>query len=99
MMQEIVRQAIGSAAGWVFAILVLRLSSFGIYLGRFLRWNSWDLVFNPLRLLGAATEPLRHPLAHAQSIAFSGLFTFFLVAMYLTMMAVSHFRHDLRSLD
>jgi uncharacterized membrane protein len=99
MMQEIVRRAVGPVTGWIFAILVLGLSSFGIYLGRFLRWNSWDLVFNPLRLLGSAAEPLLHPVAHAQSIAFSVLFAFFLVAMYLTMMAVTHFRREVRDFD
>ncbi|MFD1178321.1 DUF1361 domain-containing protein [Paenibacillus puldeungensis] len=41
---RLVQRRWGSWAGWAFSILVLLLSSFGIYLGRFMRWNSWDLL-------------------------------------------------------
>ena len=35
----------------VAIILVILLSSFGVYLGRYLRWNSWDLFFNAKNIL------------------------------------------------
>jgi uncharacterized membrane protein len=94
LMQEILRRMVGTVVSWLFALGVLALSSFGIYLGRFLRWNSWDVFFNPLRLLGDVAEQVRHPLQHFQTLVFSSLFAFFFVAMYLTLMAVTHFRHE-----
>src|SRR5687768_15042246 len=51
LMHDIVRRMIGRWAGWFFVLSVSLLSGLGIYLGRFLRWNSWDLLFRPLELL------------------------------------------------
>lgn len=47
----IVERLYGKIVGWCFAVIVLGLSSFGVYLGRFLRWNSWDVFHRPLYVL------------------------------------------------
>ncbi|GGA44885.1 DUF1361 domain-containing protein [Paenibacillus physcomitrellae] len=44
---EEVRRRFGVFLGWLFAGLMLGLGSFGIYMGRFVRWNTWDLWENP----------------------------------------------------
>ena len=41
----------GQATGWVVVAASLLLCGFGIYLGRFLRWNSWDAFTKPVQLL------------------------------------------------
>lgn len=96
LMQEIVRRLAGTVTSWAFAFVMLGLSSFGIYLGRFLRWNSWDVLSNPLRLLVDVTQPLIHPLSHMQTVVFSVLFALFLAAMYLTLAAVMNFQTEVR---
>jgi len=45
----------GPVAGWVMTVLVCMASGYAVFLGRFLRFNSWD-VLQPLHLLGRAVR-------------------------------------------
>jgi uncharacterized membrane protein len=78
LMQSVVRRRFGPLNGWFFALAVLAVSSFGIYLGRFERWNSWDLVTRPDALLADVWT-----LAEPRTAAVTVLFTAFLGATYL----------------
>jgi uncharacterized membrane protein len=94
LMQEIVRRAAGSVISWVFAVAALGLSGFGIYLGRFLRWNSWDVFFAPTQILGSLLAGLRHPAAHSETFVFSIIFAAFLMSMYLMLVSLMHLRQE-----
>jgi uncharacterized membrane protein len=48
--QLIVEQRFGAKTGWAMVIGAMLLSGFGVYIGRFLRWNSWEALTNPLGL-------------------------------------------------
>jgi uncharacterized membrane protein len=50
LMHRVCVRRFGRLTGWVFVALVSVLSGVGIYVGRFLRWNSWDVVLNPVDL-------------------------------------------------
>jgi uncharacterized membrane protein len=78
LMQSVVRRRVGHLGSWCFALAVLALSSFGIYLGRFERWNSWDLVTRPDALLADVWT-----LAELRTAAVTILFTAFLGMTYL----------------
>ncbi len=45
----------------------LFLSAFGIYLGRYLRWNSWDILHRPGALLGDVGDRFIHPFDHPRT--------------------------------
>lgn len=50
---------------------------FGIYLGRYLRFNSWDVLHDPGNLFAAIADRFLHPLSHLRTWSFticSGLF-------------------------
>lgn len=61
-------------------VVILFLSAFGIYIGRFLRWNTWDVVANPLQLFRSVTEiflyPSRHPRAWGFTLGYGILLLF-----------------------
>ncbi len=59
--------------------VVLFLAGFGVYLGRFLRWNSWDVVAQPGALFADAATALTSP----RALVFSALFGAFVGAGYL----------------
>jgi uncharacterized membrane protein len=46
----------------LFLYPVMFLNALGIYVGRYLRYNSWDVVTNPFRLAEDIWYLLRHPL-------------------------------------
>lgn len=82
-------QAVGRRMAWLAALGVLALSGFGVYLGRFGRFNSWDLLTRPRTLLyevGSAVQPL----ASTRTVAVTGLFAGFLVVSYLTLVAFAN---------
>lgn len=47
--------------------LVFVLSSFAIYIGRDLRWNTWDVITNPAGILFDLSERIINPTAHPQT--------------------------------
>jgi uncharacterized membrane protein len=80
-----VRRLVGSFLSWIAVLVALGLASFGIYLGRFERWNSWDAIGRPHALLASIHAHLADPAAHRGAVAYTALFTAFLACAYLVL--------------
>jgi uncharacterized membrane protein len=78
LMHAVARRLLGVMVAWALVVGVLAASSFGIYLGRVQRWNSWDLFVRPRALLGQIANGL-----HPAPLALTVLLTSFLLASYL----------------
>jgi uncharacterized membrane protein len=65
-------------------LLILFLGSFGVYLGRFLRWNSWDIISNPFKLLLSIGHRIVSPFDHVQTWGITVVFTVFFYLLYIT---------------
>lgn len=85
LMQQLVERAWGVVSGWVFVLLATGLASLGIYVGRFLRWNSWDVLHDPGALAGPIGARLRDPAGNARLIAFTALFALFFLFVYVSL--------------
>jgi len=89
LMQTVVRQWRGPAAGWAFAVVAIGLGSLGIYLGRFLRLNSWDALEHPSVLPRIAHAVARDPFAYQEAIMVTVLFTLALTFAYFLLYSVA----------
>lgn len=83
LMQEIVERRWGLFTGWLFVVIAAMLSSFGIYVGRFLRWNSWDVFVNPFRLSTDVLASLSTPFAMFKVLVVVSLFSIVTIGAYL----------------
>jgi uncharacterized membrane protein len=82
-MHVLVTRRFGAPAGWAFVAGATGLTGLGIYIGRFLRWNSWDLAVRP----GAVLEDLlvrgTSPAAQLRVIGVTGAFAAMFLVTYL----------------
>lgn len=75
----------GRIVGWAFAIATCGLSGLGIYLGRFLRFNSWDIITKPDALLIALLDRFVHPMSHPRTWGVTMLFGLLLLGVYVAL--------------
>jgi uncharacterized membrane protein len=94
LMQEIVERMLGRAAGWLFVLVVTGLSSFGIYIGRFMHWNSWDVWQQPFALARDIWNELRHPLANKEAYGFTFIFTLLFMFIYVALMIFGNLMYE-----
>jgi uncharacterized membrane protein len=69
---------------WTSALVILFLAGggFGIYVGRFLRWNSWDVITRPQVLIADLWGVIRHPFANMEELGLAVLLFGFLYVGY-----------------
>lgn len=78
-------RAFGTAVGWLIVLLACGLAGVGVAIGRFLRWNSWDALLNPLALV----QDLALRLPDLRLMALSGLLSVLVLLGYLVMQSLS----------
>ncbi len=75
----------GETTGVFFAMVCLVLSSYGVYLGRYLRWNSWDMFTHPDILLVELAQQWLSPWAHTSMYKVIIVFSAFQILAYFTL--------------
>jgi uncharacterized membrane protein len=88
LVQDVVRRAVGAAWSWVLVGGVLTIASAGVYLGRFQRLNSWDVVTRPGSVLRLAWMRANDPFGNPKLIAVVLLLTVFLSVAYVVFSAL-----------
>jgi uncharacterized membrane protein len=78
----------GALAAWSVVVPTLFLCAFGLYLGRFQRWNSWDLLTDPMGLLRMLLDRVAHPLSHTRTLGMTLIYGGALLVGYLVLPAL-----------
>jgi uncharacterized membrane protein len=97
LMQSLVRRSLGTVVSWLFALSSLVVGGFGIYIGRFLRFNSWDVLLNPKPLLQEILDWFRHPRSNSDAYIFALTFSIFFAAIYFVVVGILNLRKAERS--
>jgi uncharacterized membrane protein len=95
LVQMVARRIVGLAWSWVGVAGALALASFGVYLGRFVRFNSWDALIRPGRVLDVISNQVESPLQHPRMIAVLLALTAFLLVGYAVLYAFAGMRVEL----
>lgn len=83
-MELLLKKAKGKFIAAFIIYVVMWLNAFGIYIGRFLRFNSWDIFVNPFSLISGIVEIIFNPYDYRYVWAMCFCFAFFMAILYYT---------------
>jgi uncharacterized membrane protein len=83
-METILYKLRGKKFSLFIVFTVMWLNAFGIYIGRFLRYNSWDVITQPFSLFGEMLEMLLHPFTNKMEWGMILCYAVFMTLLYTT---------------
>ena len=74
----------------IFSTILLFIGSFGIYLGRYLRWNSWDILAEPFALIYDIGDRFINPFEHPRTWGVTLFMGLFLSVVYWSLRLIKY---------
>jgi len=94
-MHRAAAQVFSKKMSWIMVGWAVTACSFGVYLGRVQRWNSWDLLTQPYPLLKDALLSLANPLALKMTVGFSLL----ILIVYIVLKTFIQYESDQKKFE
>lgn len=94
LVQAVARGLTGPVASWACALGALAAAGVGIYLGRYLRWNSWDVLVQPAAVLRNAAARLDSPQLIGMSLVMAAFLTVAYTMLYVVLDAALDAQND-----
>ena len=92
---EVIIESISGRRFSLFLIfIVMWLNAFGIYIGRYLRFNSWDIIAQPFSLFKEMFEVLFHPLRNKMEWGMIAVYAVFMTVLYITIKKLAENFHE-----
>jgi uncharacterized membrane protein len=83
--EKVLEIYIGKGKTVYLTIAFLFLSGFGIYVGRYLRWNSWDVFVSPFAMSHDILSRLSEPIYHSRAFGLTIFIGFLLNLIYFSL--------------
>lgn len=81
-METIFKKKFGKTTSTYMTPIFIVLVAFGVYLGRYLRFNSWEILSQPLSIFESITSIIFNPKTNHNVWLFTALFALFLAVFY-----------------
>lgn len=65
--QRMLAKFMSARKSMVVVVVLLFIAAFGVYIGRFERWNSWDLIVHPFSVISDVLEKFTDPVSHLRT--------------------------------
>ena len=91
--EMILERITGRGFSLFIVFIVMWLNAFGIYIGRYLRFNSWDIVAQPFSLFKEMFEVLFHPLNNKMEWGMIAVYAVFMTVLYITIKKLGEIFH------
>lgn len=88
-MEKIWEERVPQINGWCFIMPVMFLNAWGVYIGRYLRFNTWDIVSSPFALMADIFDMLVHPMQKKYAWGMVLCFTGLMWVMYISLKQLS----------
>ena len=89
-MEKLIASKVKRIPTTAIVLIILFLCGFGVYLGRFLRYNSWEIISNPQILITDVFNIMISPFQHSEAWLFTIGFGGFLMVGYLMFNNLKH---------
>lgn len=83
-MERMVRLQFNYRNELFFVYPIMWLNAFGVYIGRYLRFNSWDIIASPFGLMLDIADIMLHPVAYKSAWGMVFCYSFLMSFIYIT---------------
>ncbi len=88
-MEKTIEQFAGRSFGMFFILPVMFMNGLGVYIGRYLRFNSWDVIANPLQLAKDIIYLFIHPFRNSMDWGMILCYTMLMTIIYTAIKKLS----------
>lgn len=92
-MENMVQRFLPGRHELLFIYPIMWLNALGVYIGRYPRFNSWDIITNPLGISSYILKMLWHPVQYKYAWGMVACFSIFMTLVYLTIKRISKAIH------